>query len=131
VEITSWGKYPWEFANFTNAELAKGITSCVAPPPGISRSGLIAALQAERTLTNRSPNVDRICKPWPHRFTKLRLALALRPRLIVKVQADVKRRQSGEPIQTPATRVAFRALEIGMTTHRSNVVLPLRSGATQ
>ena len=75
---------------------------------------------------NSSPNVDRICKPWPHHFTKLQLALALRPRLIAKVQADVKRRQSGKPVQTPATRVAFRALEIGMTTHRRNVVLPIR-----
>jgi hypothetical protein len=126
VEVTSWGRYPWEFANFTNAELARGIEACVVLPTGLSRADLIAALQEERTVTNRSPNVDRVCKSWPHRFTKMQLALALRPRLLAKVQADVKRRRSDKPVQTPATRVAFRALEIALSTHRRNVVLPIR-----
>ena len=126
VEITSWGKYPWEFANFTNAELARGIESCVAIPSGLSRTDLIAALQAERTVTDRSPNVDRICKPWPHHYSKVQLARALRPRLIAKVQADAHRRQSEKRVQTPATRVAARALElVAISTHRRNVVLPI------
>lgn len=125
VEITTWGKYPWEFANFTNAELTAGITSLVSLPTGLTRNGVIAALQAERSALGRSPNVDRVCHTWPQRFTKRQLALALQPRLLAKVRVDIGRRERGERVRTPATRVALRALEIALTTHRRNVVLPI------
>ena len=126
VEIASWGKYPWEFANFTDAQLADGILSCTTPPQDTTRGALVSALHAERLVTNRSPNVLRITSEWNQRVGKTQLARALEPRLVTKVQADIARKQKGNEIQTPATKVAFRALELALSTHRRNVVLPIK-----
>lgn len=43
VEVTTWGTVPWEFANFTDAELATAITNRVALPPGMTRPDLVPA----------------------------------------------------------------------------------------
>jgi hypothetical protein len=123
VEIMCWGKYPWEFANFTDAELAAGITSLVPLPTGTTNADLKSALRTERYVTNRSPNVERICKPWPQHFTKRKLAEILWPRLKAKIQADMRR---GAPYRTPATRVGVRTLELALSTRRRNVVLPVK-----
>jgi hypothetical protein len=110
VEVTTWGTVPWEFANFTDAELATAITHRVALPPGVTRPDLLATLKAQREIrkTNpqRSPNVEAICRTWPpqHRYRKVELAEELWPRLREKVRRDVAtggllrlRRPGGSP----------------------------------
>ena len=123
VEIVTWGQHPWEFANFTDADLAAGIMSLVTLPEGMTKVDLVAALQAERKVTNRSPNVENVGKRMRRKVRKVELAEALWPRLQRKVQADGRR---GRPFRTPATTVAARALELALTTHRRNVVLPVK-----
>jgi hypothetical protein len=126
IEIASWGKYPWEFANFTDAQLADGILSCTTPPQDMTRDELVGALHTERIVTNRSPNVSRITSQWSQRVGKTQLARALEPRLVTKVKADIARNQKGNDLRTPAAKVAFRALELALSTHRRNVVLPIK-----
>lgn len=68
VDIVTWGTVPWEFANFTDTELAEAIMRCSTPPGGITRRDLVTALAAERNIrdTNarRSPDVEAVCRSW-------------------------------------------------------------------
>jgi hypothetical protein len=123
VEITAWGKYPWEFANFNLTEIAKGIEKCVKVPAGISRKDIIASLKAERSVTGRSPNVANVCKPWRHQLSKPDLAEALWPLLRNRIAREMT---EGPPFRTPALRVGVRALELALSAHRRSVALPVK-----
>lgn len=127
VEITTWGTVPWEFANFTDAELATAIMECVTLPAGMTRRDLVAALKTERavgrTNRNRSPNVEKICQAWPQKFTKVALAEALWPRLQVKVRREVA---SGKRLRLPAARVGLKALQMALQSDRRHVALRVR-----
>jgi hypothetical protein len=113
VQVVTWGTVPWEFANFTDAELATAITNCVSLPSGQTRRDLIAALRAERAVgkTNpgRSPNVEAICMAWPDKFSKTQLAEELWPVLQAKVQRDIARASgSGSQLRgSPPARFAW------------------------
>src|SRR5260370_33299013 len=89
VAVMTWGTVPWEFANFSDAELATAIMECVTPPPGLSRRDLVAALKAERLAgkanPSKSPNVETISSTWPRKFRKVALAEALWPILRANV----------------------------------------------
>lgn len=126
VQVVTWGTVPWEFANFTNAELATAITQCVALPPGMTRRDLIAALEAERNLRHttqsRSPNVEMICRSWPDKFHKTELAEKLWPVLKAKVHRDAA---SGKRPRVPATRVAVHALHMALEVKGRNIALRL------
>jgi hypothetical protein len=123
VEVTTWGRHPWEFANFTNEEIARGIMSCTTLPAGITRSDLLIAVRSQRLLTTGSANVSAISRLWPQKISKIALAEALWPRFQAKVLRDV---ESGPPYRVPAVRVGVRALRSALSTHRRHVVLPLR-----
>jgi hypothetical protein len=127
VEVTTWGTVPWEFANFTDAELATAIMECVILPTGMTRRDLVAALKTERgigkTKRSRSPNVEKICQTWPHKFTKTDLAEALWPRLQAKVRRDVG---SGKPLRVPAARVGVKALQTALQSYRRPSALRVR-----
>lgn len=127
VHVVTWGTVPWEFANFTDAELAGAITKCAALPPGMTHRDLVAALKAERavgkTNSSRSPNVEAICRSWPDRFRKLELAEELWPCLKVKVNREIT---SGERLRVPAARVGVRALQMATESARRNVALRVR-----
>ena len=117
VEVVTWGTLPWEFANFTNTELAKAIMRCTTLPPGVTQRDLVKALEAERTLkkanprTQRSPNVEKICQNWPPnaQFHKTELAEELWPVLREKVKRDIA---SGKRLRVPAARVAIKAFRM-------------------
>jgi hypothetical protein len=129
VEVTTWGTVPWEFANFTDAELATAITNRVGLPPGVTRPDLLAALKAQREIrkTNpqRSPDVEAICRTWPpqHRFRKIELAEELWPRLREKVRRDVA---SGGRLRVPAARVGVRALQAALSSYRRQIAMRVR-----
>jgi hypothetical protein len=55
VDVTTWGAVPWEFANFTDAELAVAIMECVTLPSGMTRRDLVSALKAERAVRKTNP----------------------------------------------------------------------------
>ncbi len=123
VEVTDWGPLPWEFANFTDTQLADAIATTVPVPQGLSRRDLIAAVKRERAVRGRSPNVERVCAAWPLKFRKVSLAEALWPCLQAKIVRAAKR---GTFHRLPVTRVATRALTTALTSHRRSVWLRVR-----
>jgi hypothetical protein len=131
VDVLTWGTVPWEFANFSNTELAKAIMRCTTVPPGVTQRDLVNALEAERTLKKRnpnirrSPNVEKICLSWPAnaKFDKLQLAEELWPILREKVRRDV---ESGKRLRVPATRAADKALNMARETPRRSVAIRVR-----
>ena len=58
------GTVPWEFANFTDAELATAITKSVSLPSGQTRRDLIAALKAERAVGKTNPGRSQMRKQY-------------------------------------------------------------------
>jgi hypothetical protein len=131
VDVVTWGTVPWEFANFTNTELAKAIMRCTTVPQGVTQRDLVRALEAERTIkqTNpnirRSPNVEAICWSWPAsaKFDKLELAEDLWPVLREKVRRDIG---SGKRLRVPAARVAVKAFDMARDAPRRRVALWVR-----
>ena len=129
VDVVTWGTAPWEFANFTNTELAKAIMQCSTLPSGMTRRDLVAALEAERNIrsTNarRSPDVEAICRAWPAsaKFRKADLAELLWPALQKKVQRDLT---SGRRPRVPAARVAVKALTMAFEYPRHRSALLVR-----
>lgn len=127
VHVVTWGTVPWEFANFTDAELATAIMQCVALPSGMTRRDLTAKLRTERTINptnaNRSPNVEAICWGWPDKFHKTQLAEKLWPILQAKVHRDLT---SGKRLRVPAARVAVQALRMALEASGRNVALRVR-----
>jgi hypothetical protein len=79
VEVTTWGTKPWEFANFTDGELARGIRSCVTLPGGITWRDVRCRVAIERM--KQRPNIEIVTAPWGVTVKKTDLAKALWPRL--------------------------------------------------
>lgn len=134
VDVATWGTVPWEFANFTNTELAKAIMNCTTIPTGVSQRDLVNALQAERTLwkrnpnIRRSPNVEEICRSWPAsaQFRKMKLAEELWPVLQEKVRRDLANIASGKRSRVPAARVALKAFQMATESPRRGAALRVR-----
>ena len=125
VQVVTWGTTPWEFANFTDSELAAAIERCVAVPPGTTRRDLVSELKAERVIgktasARRSPNVEMICRTWPAKFRKVELAEELWPVLHAKVRHDIA---SGKRLRVPAARVAVKALRMAAQSPRGRTAL--------
>lgn len=127
VRVTTWGSYPWEFANFTDHELARGLLSRGTPPSGLSMQTLLGQVHAQRlrppARSNRGgPNIDNLCKGWPGPVEKMMLAEALWPVLRRKVRRGLRTLN----YRVPAGRVAVEALRIALGTHRRQVGLRIR-----
>ena len=126
VHVTTWGTQPWEFANFTDRELALGILDCVSPPSGITTSALVSLIAAERARTspakNRVANIENVTASWPRKATKIALVEALWPTL----RRKIRRRPASGEYRVPAARVGVLALQLALETHRRSVVLRVR-----
>ncbi|MGH2448248.1 MAG: hypothetical protein ACRDFS_06550 [Chloroflexota bacterium] len=121
VTIMTWGRYPWEFANFTDHELARAIMHTSALPSGVTSAQVLGRVQQQRH--NQHPNVEVVTSPWRLRVNKVRLAEDLWPCLERKVNS---RAQAGTLERLPAGRVAVQVVRTVARTHRRNVVLPLK-----
>jgi hypothetical protein len=120
VQITTWGAV-WEFANFTDAELATGILATVALPDGVTREEVAARVALERVAAK--PNIEVVTAPWGRRASKVALATALTPGLLNKVRRGKKATRYR---RLPAGQVAVPALRIASSTHRRHVVMRVR-----
>jgi hypothetical protein len=117
VEIRTWGRFPFEFAHFTDRQLADAMLRIANVPHPKGRSGLIRAVNMQRTR-DPSPNVDDVF--WKGSgLSKTKLADALWPVLEKKVRRAIERRQPGPPIM----RALVRAYEMAATPYRSNMIL--------
>jgi len=120
ITIRTWNSKPFEFAHFTDSELADGIMSShvVAWPPG-GRLALLALLRRERRRKAvpgaPSPNVETAWKDWyggspPAEFSKPDFADAMWPVLENKIQNATEGRATVPPVLRNvrlAIRLAF------------------------
>ena len=118
VEVTTWGTLPWEFANFTDGELATGVRAIVPLPPGTTWRDVRARVALQRGA--RRPNIEVVTACWGKTVRKVDLAEALWPRLQVKITRRIAR---GTLEVLPAGRVGVRALRMALEAHRRHVAL--------
>jgi len=123
VEIMTWGKFPWEFAHFTDAQLADAILSATAKTPPNGRVGLVQAIHAERVSS--SPNIR---DAWNRSgVSKPDLADAL----WTKLEERIERAISHGARRPPVMKAALRAYELAYLTHGLNMALKRRGRPTR
>jgi hypothetical protein len=123
VTIRTWGRSCWEFANFSNTELARAISDRWTFPTGVTWRKVRERV-ADLREKYKNPDIEVVGRPWHVNVTKVRLAHALEPTLVTKVR-DHKER--GTIARLPAARVADEALHLALGTHRRLVGLELNS----
>ena len=84
VEIRTWDAPCYEFAHFTDQELADGIITVHETINGLTRDELIASLERSR---GRGKDVKEVWGQWEYKVSKVELAKALLPVLLGKVHA--------------------------------------------
>jgi hypothetical protein len=84
VEIRTWDAPCYEFAHFTEQELADGIITVHETINGLIRDELIASLARTR---GRGKDVKEVWGQWVYKVSKVELAKALLPVLLGKVRA--------------------------------------------
>ncbi|MGH3166456.1 MAG: hypothetical protein ACRDN0_11260, partial [Trebonia sp.] len=118
VDIVTWGRFPFEFAHFTDRELADAMLAIAAAPHPQGRPRLIQNLHMQRTR-DPEPNVEKVF--WRgSRLGKVPLAEALWPVLERKINVAIQRGTSGPPVM----RACVRAYE--MMAVSENVPIALR-----
>ncbi len=119
MEIRTWGRYPFEFAHFTDEQLADAILRSTPRQHPRGRAGLIAAINLQRTL-DPTPNIE---DAWRQSGVgKLKLAEATWPLLEQRIKRAIARGNHGPPIMA----AALRAYELAMISYQQNVVLRRR-----
>jgi hypothetical protein len=123
VEIRTWGKLPFEFAHFTNRELADAMLSIAKAPHPQGRAQLINDLSRQRK--HQAPDVSRVYRDfkWPGSgLSKPTLADSLWPVLERKIQDAIQRGTSGPPVM----QACVRAYEMAAVSEKVSIVLRRR-----
>jgi hypothetical protein len=121
VEIMTWGKYPWEFAHFTNGQLGDALLreSLFAYPGG--RVALLRSIQNQRLragLPNRSPDINNA---WSSSgVSKLDLADALWPVLKARIERAMESDTARRP---PVMKAIIRAYQLANLDYGRYMVL--------
>ncbi len=119
-EIRTWGPKPFEFAHFTDHQLADALLKLARRPHPGGRAALIAAIRNERYT--QSPNIADI--KWPGRgpISKPALAEEMWWLLERRIRRAITRGISGPPIM----KAAFRAYQMANINRGVSVVLSRR-----
>lgn len=116
VEIRTWGRYPFEFAHFTDLQLARTMMDNAKVPYPYGPARLVRALHMQRTV-DPSPNVDDVF--WRGSdLSKTKLADALWPLLEKKIRRAIARNEPGPPIM----RACVRAYEMAAAPYRTSMM---------
>jgi hypothetical protein len=83
IQIRTWSESCYEFAHFTNEELADGIIAVHTTINGLSREQLVHAIATQRA---RRKDIKEVWSRWEHKPGKPELAKALWPTLDAKIQ---------------------------------------------
>lgn len=83
VEIRTWSESCYEFAHFSDDELADGIIEIHTTINGLTREQLIEAIKTERA---RRKDIKEVWSQWDYKPSKEKLAQALWPALGAKIQ---------------------------------------------
>jgi hypothetical protein len=117
VEIRTWGKLPFEFAHFTDRQLADAMLRATKVPHPKGQAGLVNAIHMQRT---RDPTPDVAAVFWKHSgLSKTKLADALWPVLERRIRRAVARGQEGPPIM----RALDRAYVMATAPYRTSMML--------
>ena len=120
VEIVTWGSLPFEFAHFTDTQLADAMMSAAGIPYPGGRERLIHGITMQRTR-NPEPNVEKVF--WNGSgLSKLTLADALWPVLEKRIDAAIQRGHHGPPVM----RACLRAYEMASISEHRPVILRRR-----
>lgn len=119
VEIRTWGKLPFEFAHFTDRQLADAMLRIAAVPYPRGPAALVNAIKMQRTH-DPSPNVDDVFRRWRGSgLSKTKLADALWPVLEKRIRRAIARGEQGPPIM----QALARAYAMAAAPYRSNMIL--------
>jgi hypothetical protein len=117
VEIRTWGRYPFEFAHFTDLQLARAMMGSAVVPYTHEQGRLVRAIHMQRTQ-DPSPNVDDVF--WRGSgLSKTKLADALWPILEKKIRRAIDRKEPGPPVM----RALVRAYEMAAAPYRASMML--------
>jgi antitoxin component HigA of HigAB toxin-antitoxin module len=94
VKIQTWDAPCYEFAHFTDEELADGIMAVHHTINGLSRDDLVASLARTR---NRGKDIKEVWGQWDYKISKVKLADALWPALLEKIQLCMTTRSAPIP----------------------------------
>lgn len=122
VTVRTWGSTCWEFANFTDTDLARAIARRWVLPPGVTWRTIRNRVAALRRRY-KTPDIEVVATCWHVRVKKVPLAHELEDALMTRVQ---QRRERGTLHRLPAARIADEAIRLALSTHRRTVALPLR-----
>jgi hypothetical protein len=120
VEIRTWGTLPFEFAHFTDLQLAAAMEKAAKTPYPSGRAALVADIKAERSRPH--PNLENLWRQgrWPGaRLRKPTLADACWPTLETKIKRALASGSAGPPIM----RAAMHAWELALIPTRNRMAL--------
>lgn len=121
IEVFVWGEPPtnFEFAHFSDDELADGILEGSQSPDTPRRSDLVATIVG---LRPQARNLKEVWAGWRAPVpTKMRVVSALAPRLLARVHREIDESEA-EP-QIPLARLVLRVIELAIRTPRQGSVV--------
>lgn len=120
VDIVTWGKLPFEFAHFTDRELADAMLQIAEVPHPQGRDRLLRNLRLQRTR-DPEPNVEKVF--WRGaKLDKVPLAEALWPVLDRKINHAIQRGRPGPPVM----QACVRAYEMMAVSEKVSIMLRRR-----
>ena len=117
IEIRTWNASCYEFAHFTDDELADGIMKVHQTINGLNRDELIASLTRSR---GRGKDVKEVWSQWEYRVSKVQLADALLPVLLEKLHACIAAEDAPVP---PIAQVVNDAYHLAQQWRYQSYVL--------
>lgn len=84
VEIRTWSQSCYEFAHFTDEELADGIMRVHATVGGLTRDGLVESIA--RTRSRGHKDIKEVWSQWEYKVNKIAMAETLWPVLERKIE---------------------------------------------
>jgi antitoxin component HigA of HigAB toxin-antitoxin module len=122
VQIHTWSASCYEFAHFTDEELADGIMAIHTTINGLTREQLIEAIAAER---GRQKDIKEVWSKWDYKPSKVRLARTLWPVL----EGKMKQRLADPNAPVPEiAQVVYGAYIIAQQSRYQSFVLGAESG---
>ena len=119
IEICTWGPLPFEFAHFTDSQLADAMLSAAEVPYPHGRARLIHGIEMQRT--HNAPDIEKVF--WRNsRLTKPSLADALWPVLEKRINTAIRRGHQGPPVM----RACLRAYEMLSISEGRSIILRRR-----
>jgi hypothetical protein len=118
VEVRTWGTDPFEFAHFTDDELAQAALAQRRPGHQVTVQDLAAALHQIRTTTKKLDLIDAALR---NHLDKVELADALWPVLKTKIEACAA---TGDFSDVPVAAAVWRAAELARQPRRNVAVRP-------